>query len=181
MLIEMDAWLTDILRGRRLHPSQVVEEMPGGVQTPAPAPDLLNQRGRCARIGTVVAPDAPCQNGLRLERCTQMRAAIYRMLPGLFAALHMVAIGAEDRVVLESDHARYTISANGRNLGFVDRASGIDYLRKEVFSSCALVRLNGKDDAHVFPWNHSVWLLRARMVDAVDDEAVSLVGRATSC
>ena len=30
VVIEMDAWLTDILRGRRLHPSQVVEEMPGG-------------------------------------------------------------------------------------------------------------------------------------------------------
>ncbi len=30
VVIEMDAWLTDILRGRRLHPSQVVEEIPGG-------------------------------------------------------------------------------------------------------------------------------------------------------
>jgi predicted DNA-binding transcriptional regulator YafY len=30
VVIEMDAWLTDILRGRRLHPSQVVEELPGG-------------------------------------------------------------------------------------------------------------------------------------------------------
>jgi predicted DNA-binding transcriptional regulator YafY len=30
VVVEMDAWLTDILRGRRLHPSQVVEEMPGG-------------------------------------------------------------------------------------------------------------------------------------------------------
>ena len=30
VVIEMDAWLTDILRGRRLHPSQVVEEMRGG-------------------------------------------------------------------------------------------------------------------------------------------------------
>jgi len=30
VVIEMDAWLTDILRGRRLHPSQVVDEMPGG-------------------------------------------------------------------------------------------------------------------------------------------------------
>jgi proteasome accessory factor B len=30
VVIEMDAWLTDILRGRRLHPSQVVEEPPGG-------------------------------------------------------------------------------------------------------------------------------------------------------
>ena len=30
VVIEMDAWLTDILRGRRLHPSQVLQEMPGG-------------------------------------------------------------------------------------------------------------------------------------------------------
>lgn len=30
VVIEMDAWLTDILRRRRLHPSQVVEDLPGG-------------------------------------------------------------------------------------------------------------------------------------------------------
>jgi proteasome accessory factor B len=30
VVIQMDAWLTDILRGRRWHPSQVVEELPGG-------------------------------------------------------------------------------------------------------------------------------------------------------
>lgn len=30
VVIEMDAWLTDILRGRRLHPSQQVDELPGG-------------------------------------------------------------------------------------------------------------------------------------------------------
>jgi len=30
VVIEMDAWLTDILRGRRFHPSQLVEEVPGG-------------------------------------------------------------------------------------------------------------------------------------------------------
>ena len=30
VVIEMDAWLTDILRGRRWHPSQQVEELPGG-------------------------------------------------------------------------------------------------------------------------------------------------------
>jgi proteasome accessory factor B len=30
VVVEMDAWLTDILRGRRLHPSQVVEEFSGG-------------------------------------------------------------------------------------------------------------------------------------------------------
>ncbi|HWQ93468.1 MAG TPA: WYL domain-containing protein, partial [Clostridia bacterium] len=30
VVIEMDAWLTDILRGRRFHPSQTVTELPGG-------------------------------------------------------------------------------------------------------------------------------------------------------
>jgi len=30
VVIEMDGWLTDILRGRRLHASQAVEELPSG-------------------------------------------------------------------------------------------------------------------------------------------------------
>ena len=30
VVIEMDAWLTDVLRGRRFHHSQVVDEIPGG-------------------------------------------------------------------------------------------------------------------------------------------------------
>jgi predicted DNA-binding transcriptional regulator YafY len=30
VVIEMDAWLTDTLRGRRLHSTQVVDELPGG-------------------------------------------------------------------------------------------------------------------------------------------------------
>ena len=30
VVIEMDAWLTDILRGRRFHPSQEVLELPAG-------------------------------------------------------------------------------------------------------------------------------------------------------
>ena len=30
VVIELDAWLTDVLRGRRWHPSQTVTELPGG-------------------------------------------------------------------------------------------------------------------------------------------------------
>lgn len=30
VVIRMDAWLTDVLRGRRWHPTQTVEELPGG-------------------------------------------------------------------------------------------------------------------------------------------------------
>jgi predicted DNA-binding transcriptional regulator YafY len=29
-VIEMDAWLTDVLRGRKFHPKQIWTELPGG-------------------------------------------------------------------------------------------------------------------------------------------------------
>jgi len=48
-------------------------------------------------------------------------------------------------VVLENSHVRYSISLEGRNLGFIDRATGIDYLKHDAPSVCALVRRNGKE------------------------------------
>jgi hypothetical protein len=61
------------------------------------------------------------------------------------AALNMMAAAAGDNVVLENTHLNYTVSSDGKNLGFIDRASGIDYLRREVASACALVRQNGRE------------------------------------
>jgi hypothetical protein len=46
---------------------------------------------------------------------------------------------------MENARVKYTISPEGKNLGFVDCASGIDYLRPEAASACALVRLDGRD------------------------------------
>jgi hypothetical protein len=46
---------------------------------------------------------------------------------------------------MENARVKYTISAEGKNLGFVDRASGIDYLRPGAASACALVRREGKE------------------------------------
>lgn len=48
-------------------------------------------------------------------------------------------------VVLENAHMRYTISSNGKNLGFVDLATGVNYLNRITPSYCALVRQNGKE------------------------------------
>ena len=45
-------------------------------------------------------------------------------------------------VVLENSYVRYSISLDGRNLGFIDRATGIDYLKHDTPSVCALVRRN---------------------------------------
>jgi hypothetical protein len=48
-------------------------------------------------------------------------------------------------IVIENAHVRYTISPEGKNLGFMDRAAGIDYLQRNAPSTCAIVRLQGKE------------------------------------
>ncbi|HOB97810.1 MAG TPA: hypothetical protein PKM43_03565 [Verrucomicrobiota bacterium] len=49
------------------------------------------------------------------------------------------AAGAQpsDTVVLENEHFRYTIAADGRNLAFVDKSTGTDYLRPGSSTFCA--------------------------------------------
>lgn len=48
-------------------------------------------------------------------------------------------------VVIENAHLRYTISADGRNLGFVDRATGTDYLKRDAVCACAFAKCGGKE------------------------------------
>ncbi len=46
-------------------------------------------------------------------------------------------------ITVENSHVRYTISAEGENLAFIDRSTGADYLKRDAQSACALVRCNG--------------------------------------
>ena len=55
--------------------------------------------------------------------------------------------GAPEPLVLENSLFRYTISPDARNLGFIDRATGTDYLRTSGSSPCALVRVQGQEQA----------------------------------
>lgn len=48
-------------------------------------------------------------------------------------------------LVLENEHFRYTVSPDGRNVAFVDRATGTDYLKTASPSPCAWVRREGKE------------------------------------
>jgi hypothetical protein len=48
----------------------------------------------------------------------------------------------QNPIVIENTHVRYTISPEGKNLEFIDRESGADYLGAAQ-SSCAMVRCNG--------------------------------------
>ncbi len=75
------------------------------------------------------------------------RARGLHLLTGAVWALMLsaasLALGQPSSILLESEHLAYRISTNGTNLEFVDRASGLDYLRKETPSPCAWVRING--------------------------------------
>ncbi len=70
---------------------------------------------------------------------------IYRRPIAVLAALRLTAFAAEDNVVLETPFTKYTISPEGKNLGFLDRVTAVDYLRRRSSSPCALVRRNGKE------------------------------------
>ncbi len=68
-----------------------------------------------------------------------------RVILGVLLAGVGVTGLAQAPVVLENDFVRYTIAADGRNLGFVDRATGLDYLKPGA--ACALVRRAGQEFA----------------------------------
>jgi hypothetical protein len=57
------------------------------------------------------------------------------------------AFAGEPDVVLENALFRYAISPDARNVAFVDRATGTDYLRANTPSACAKVRVRGQEHA----------------------------------
>ncbi len=62
---------------------------------------------------------------------------------GLLAILSSAGSAQQNHIVIENAHMRYCISAEGRNIAFIDRASGVDYLKRDAPSACALVRCSG--------------------------------------
>jgi hypothetical protein len=63
---------------------------------------------------------------------------------GLLVTCSSASGAQQNPIVIENTHVRYTISPEGKNLEFIDRASGADYLRAAQ-STCAMVRCAGKD------------------------------------
>jgi hypothetical protein len=64
---------------------------------------------------------------------------------GILAVSSSPAIAQQAPIVIENSHFRYAISAEGKNLAFVDRATGVDYLKRGAPSVCALVRCKGAE------------------------------------
>jgi len=64
---------------------------------------------------------------------------------GLLAIFSPAVSAQQNHIVIENANVRYCVSAQGRNISFIDRASGVDYLKHDTPSACALVRSNGAD------------------------------------
>jgi hypothetical protein len=89
-----------------------------------------------------------------------MLATMRRMRNPLFLlALPLIAgtaLAAGANVLLENPRFRYTIAPNARNVAFVDRATGSNYLRTTTPTPCSLVHVRGKEypaDAATFTNN----------------------------
>ena len=63
----------------------------------------------------------------------------------LLVACSSASGAREDTIVIENTHVRYTVSAEGRNLAFINRVSGVDYLKGDTPSACASVRCSGAE------------------------------------
>jgi len=64
---------------------------------------------------------------------------------GILAIYSSAGMAQQAPIVIENAHVRYTISAEGQNLAFVDRATGIDYLKHDAPSICAFARCDGTE------------------------------------
>ena len=53
--------------------------------------------------------------------------------------------GQTSSVVFENNYFRYEIGADGRNLCFIDKATGIDYLKNDEESYCGFIGVGGKE------------------------------------
>jgi len=64
---------------------------------------------------------------------------------GLLAICSVVSGMQQGPIVIENAHVRYTLSPEGKNLGFFDLASETDYLRGNKPSACAMIRYAGTE------------------------------------
>ena len=94
---------------------------------------------------------------------------------GLLVVCSSAYAAIQSHIMIENAHVRYSISAEGKNLGFVDRASGIDHLRRDTPSVCALVRCSGVE----YPAN-SVLLANDRLTIKFREVNVKAVLRVES-
>ncbi len=91
---------------------------------------------------------------------------------GILVTFAPAGFAQEASVVVENAHVRYIISAGGKNLAFIDRSTGIDYLSGDTPSACASVRRNGAE----YPAS-SVLLADGRMTIEFDKAGAKAVLR----
>ena len=98
------------------------------------------------------------------------------ILLGILLGYSPIVIAQQTPIVLENTHLRYTISADGQNLAFVDRATGIDYLKDDAPSTCAFVCRRGVE----YPATSSQFTDGRLTVEFADAQATAVL-RVTPC
>jgi hypothetical protein len=70
---------------------------------------------------------------------------ILQILTILIVFSLIVHCSSNRKVIIENSHFRYEISKEGKNLHFIDKLSGTDYLNSDSVSFCAKLNYAGKD------------------------------------
>ena len=67
------------------------------------------------------------------------------LLTAVLPCLLFAGVSKNGDVIIESAYFKYEIASNGINLHFIDKSSGIDYLRTTTATACAFATKDGKD------------------------------------
>lgn len=85
-----------------------------------------------------------CVNGRFLVPAILLLGMMFLPFSNCFSADGVIK-SDKSVVVIGNNDFKYEIAANGRNLHFIDKATGIDYLNIATVSYCASVKQNGKE------------------------------------
>ncbi len=83
--------------------------------------------------------------GNRLKRLAVLLLAFICIPFSHIFSAEVVSKNEKGNIVIESSGFKYEIAQDGTNLGFRDKATGVDYLKSETVSSFAFVTKGGKD------------------------------------
>lgn len=85
------------------------------------------------------------KDGFKILAIFLMVIVFMYLAPSLYAADSAIE-NENGSVVIENNYFKYEIASDGRNLHFIDKVTGIDYLNNTTVSYCAYVTQDGKEN-----------------------------------
>src|SRR5690554_1443635 len=63
----------------------------------------------------------------------------------IFFSLSIIPTSCNDNIVIENDYFKYEVQSNGKNLRFIDKSSGVDYLSTDTLTYFASIRQGDRE------------------------------------